>query len=221
MLLIKFVSHLNGIVHIFHFIEHSSGVISMASPVYLSTFYHQEETFILTFRQEIDSAFGNLCQCQITLFAVNGIRQAGRICSFFLDKNHFVSFAGFRFIVIVTTRHCISCFFKNRENTRNLLLVKRSIRFQETTACIEIKISLRQVKGNFIIHTTIRLVCVKCGWSGMVYTDRSSDTYFLAGFLRFFGYCLNRILIFSYRNSMIIRFLSRCQRSACSGRVGY
>ena len=40
MFLVEFVSYFDSVIHVLYFIEYGSGVISVASPVDLSTFYH-------------------------------------------------------------------------------------------------------------------------------------------------------------------------------------
>ena len=221
MFLIEFISYFDSIIHVFHFVEHSSGVIGVACPVNFTSFYHQEKAFIITFSKEVNSTFRNLCQCQIILFAINGIRQTRRIGSFFLNQDHLFCFCSFCLIVIVTTCYCISCFFKNRENARSFFLVISGGRFQETTACIKIEIGFRQIKSDFIIHITIRLMCIECGRSSMIYTDRSRYAHLFSSFLCLFSNSLNGTFIFSYGNSTIIGFLSCCQCSTCSCRVCY
>ena len=40
MFFVKFIGYFYGFVHIRYFIEYGSGIVRMASPVYLAAFYH-------------------------------------------------------------------------------------------------------------------------------------------------------------------------------------
>ena len=109
MLLIEFVCHLHGVVHIYHF-GYERQVVGMACPVNLSTLNHHEETvlFSLLFHQEIDSRPGNVCQCQVIVLAVECIRYAimvylvGLIS---LQENHPSCALGLVLIVGVSSRY--------------------------------------------------------------------------------------------------------------------
>ncbi len=221
MFLVKFISYFDGVIHILHFVEYSSGVIGMAGPVYLSTFYHQEETFVLAFGEEVDSAFCDLSESQIIAFTVDSVRQARRVLAFFLYQDHFAGILAFCFIIVVATCYGVACFFENREDVGSVFPVVGLVRFQETTACIKVKVCFGQVNGDFIIHITVCLMSIESGGSGMVYADGSSDAYFLSGLLRFFGYRFNRVLVFSYGDGAVVGLLAGCQCSTCGCRVSY
>ena len=193
----------------------------MARPVYLSTFYHQEETFILTFSQKRNSAFSNLSKSQVAIFAVNRIRQARRVGIIFLNQHHLISLSSFSFKIVYTFCNRITGFLNDGENAWSFFLVSRSSWLQETTTCIEIKVSLRQVKSNLVIHITIRLMCIESSRSSMVHTDTGSYTNFLSGFLCSLGNSLNHILLVIHTDSTVIRLHSGSQSSSGSRRVRY
>ena len=60
MLLIKFVSHSDSIVHIFYLFEDSGSVVGMAGPVYLASLNHEEESFVCSLGKEVDAGTGNV-----------------------------------------------------------------------------------------------------------------------------------------------------------------
>ena len=190
MLLIELVSHLDGVVHIHHFLKDCGGVVTVTGPVNLSTFHHQEETLITAFGQESDGTFGNFGQRQVTFLAVDGIRQARRLCTFFLDKDHLICVGRLRLVFVKASCNGITGFFKDRENAWSLFLVGSSGRFQETAACIEVETGFRQVEGYFVIHATVRLVGIECSGSSMVYADAGSYSNFLTGLLGSIGHTL-------------------------------
>ena len=159
-------------------------------------------------------------ESQVVAFTVDSIRQAGWIFAFFLYQDHFAGILAFGFIIAVATCYGVTCFFENREDVGSVFLVIRLVRFQKTTACIEVKVCFCQVDSDFIIHITVCLMSVESGRSGVVYADGSSDTYFLSGLLGFFGYGFNRVFVFSYRDGTVVGLLSGSQCSTRSGRVG-
>ena len=75
MLFVEFVSNLNSFVKIDDFCNGTSTIVCMASPVNASTFYHQEETIVLTFCQEFDGAACKVGKCYVILVAVDSMRK--------------------------------------------------------------------------------------------------------------------------------------------------
>ena len=221
MLLIELVSHLDGVVHIHHFLKDCGGVVSVAGPVNLSTFNHQEETLVTAFGQERDGTFGNFGQRQVAFLAVDGIGQARRLCPFFLDKNHLVRLGRLRLVFVKASCNGIAGFFKDREDARSLFLIGSGSRFQETTACIEVETGFRQVEGYLVIHATVRLMGIECGGSSMVYTDAGSYPNFLTGLFGSLGHTLKHTLVIVHTNGAVVGLCTGSQGCSGSRRVSH
>ena len=212
VLLVELISHFYRIIQIDNFLKNGGRVIAVASPVYLTSFHHKEESFIVSLCQERNSTFGNLRQGKVTFLAVDGIRQAGRYGALFLDKYHFPCIRSLCFVFVQSSGNGISRFLYNGEDTRCIFLIGCRSGFQETAACVKVETGLRQVKRNFVIHATVGLVGIECRRGSVVYTDTGGDTDFPACFLGFLGNCLQGIFIIVHTNSPIVCL---CTGSKC------
>ena len=219
--LVKLISNFDGIIHIRHFVEHRSGIIPVTSPVYLTPFYHQKETFVFAFSQKVNSAFCNLCQSQVSFFTIDSIRQRARIGTFFLNQYHLTCRSSFGFIIVIPTSNGVTGFFKHRENARSFFLIISSGWFQETGTGIKIKTCFRKIGSYFIIHIPIRLMCVESSRSSMIDTDTGSNSHPFTGFLCFLGNCLQRILLIIHPNGTIISLFAGGKSSSRSRRISH
>ena len=105
MLLVEFVGHLHGIVHV-NQLGDERGVVCMASPVNLSAFHHQEEPVsqALLLHEEVDAGASDVLQSEVVLRAVQGIgnRAAFNLAGLLgLEENHLVGLLGLLLIVLV------------------------------------------------------------------------------------------------------------------------
>ena len=102
VLLVEFVSHLYGLVHVLHFVEYVCCIVAMACPVDFSAFDHKEEAVLLLRRQRLDGGLGNLCERQVIGFAVEGIGDAFALAlagGFGLEEQHLLALLEFLLIV--------------------------------------------------------------------------------------------------------------------------
>ena len=113
MLLVEFISYFDCIIKILYLAESCCRIIAVASPVYFSALYHQEEPLAHIFRQEVDGRTCDILERQILFCSVNSIWNSASVflrCFLALEKNHFVSFVAFLCIFIITSGYAVTIF---------------------------------------------------------------------------------------------------------------
>ena len=179
MLAVKLVCHANGLVEIFHFVEHRGGIVAVASPVNLAAFHHQEEPFAvaLRFRELADAGAGDVLQSQVALLAVDGVRQAFRIFlggRFGLEQDNLVGLAHFLLEILVAAGNHVACLLALlvKVGRVGIILIGR---LQKARSAEVVEARLRQLRTYFIILAAIAHVGVEGCRRGVV--DRNARGY--------------------------------------------
>ena len=226
MLAVKFVSHANGIVEIFHFVEHRGGIVAVARPVNLAALHHQEEAFAfaLRFRELADAGAGDVLQSQVALLAVDGVRQAFRIFlggRFGLEQDNLVGLAHFLFEILIAAGNHVASLFALciKVGRTGVFLIGR---FQEIRTAKVVEARLRQLRADFIILAAITHVGVESCRRGVVDGNARGYAHCRSVLLGTDGHAVNRCCeVGQQAERTVLCLMSRCQRRACCGGVGH
>ena len=74
MIFIELIRHLHGLVHIPYFADSGRCIVTVTSIVNHTAFHHHEETVVARI-QERDCGADDLFQTQVSLLAVDGVRE--------------------------------------------------------------------------------------------------------------------------------------------------
>jgi len=222
VLLVELIGHADGFVGVHDFVHHGGSIVRVARPVDLAAFDHAEELGGIFLHEEVDGAAGDVGECQVAGFAVEGVGQRGAVAVVglaTLEVDHAVGFAP----------RVVELFFAVGDDETGIagLGIEVGLAFfersglEEGAAGEEVEIGLDEVATDLGVHLAVLLVGVEAGGGGVVDAHAGGNAHRGAGFFGPHGDGGDgRDAVGEHAHGVVIRLATGGQCGAAGGRVG-